>query len=394
MKKQNLDHKILGRKFSLFTFPRSTPGYVFWHPKGLIIYESIIGYIRELLADLGYQEIKTPMLFNTELWKQSGHFANYKDKMYFVGKDEKWGLKPMNCPEACLVFNEYMRSYKDLPLRLSEFSLLHRYEQAGEINGLFRTREFMIDDAHIFCALEQIEKEILNLIKLTSRVYKRFGFGDYDVELSTRPEKFIGTEKQWEKSEAVLRKILRSQKIKYKENKGEGAFYGPKIDFHIKDSLGREWQLGTIQLDFATAERLEVNYIDESGKKQHPVIIHRAILGSIERFIAILLEHTGGILPFWLAPVQVTVLPISERHYGYAKDIRDKIYELGIRVELDGRNETLEKKIRDAEVQQIPYMIVVGDREVRNKKVAVRDRERGDLGQKELTEFINKIIIE
>lgn len=390
MKKELADHKILGRELELFTFSRTTPGFVFWHPKGAIIYDTIIQYLKLHLADLGYQEIKTPMIFNSELWKKSGHFENYKDKMYFCCEGKlKWGIKPMNCPESAMVFNEYIRTYKDLPLRLSEFSLLHRYEQAGEINGLFRAREFMIDDAHIYCTFNQIEKEITNLIDLIGKVYKEFGFSEYRVELSTKPEKFIGSKEEWNKSEDILRKILKSNKINFKENKGEGAFYGPKIDFHIEDSLGRSWQLGTIQLDFATAKALDVNYIDNKGKKQHPVMIHRAILGSIERFIAILLEHHNGALPVWLSPVQAIILPIAERHLDFAKELLEKLGKDGVKAEIDEQNETLQKKIRDAELQKIPYMLIVGDKEVKNKKVAVRDREKGDLGQMGLQKFTN-----
>ena len=349
--------------------------------------------MRGLLKNLGYLEIKTPIIFNTELWKKSGHFDNYKDKMYFVGKEAKLGIKPMNCPESMLVFNEYQRTYRDLPLRFSDFGILHRQEQAGEINGLFRAREFIIDDAHIYCRVEQIASEIKNLIKLIKKVYQKFGFNEYKVELSTRPKKFIGSRKDWDKSEEALKKILKEEKISFKENKGEGAFYGPKIDFHIKDSLGRSWQLGTIQLDFASAKRLSVNFINEQGKKEHPVLVHRAILGSLERFIAILLEHYAGALPIWLSPVQVKVLPIAERHLAYAKEIRNKIYEIGIRVEVDKRNETLPKKIRDGEIEKIPYLLVIGDKEIKNKKVAVRRREKGDLGEMGLEQFTEDVII-
>ncbi len=389
MPKKIYDHKILGRDLKLFTFPRSTPGYAFWHPAGVILYEIILNYIRDLLKDLDYQEIKTPTIFNTELFKKSGHFDNYKDKMYFCGNKKEWGIKPMNCPESMLVFNEYMRTYKDLPLRFSDFGVLHRAEQAGEINGLFRAREFVIDDAHIYCTFAQIKKEIADLIVLVTEVYQKFGFSEYKVELSTRPKKFIGDEKTWDKAENELKEILRDKKIKFKENKGEGAFYGPKIDFHIKDSLSRSWQLGTIQLDFASTKRLEVNFINERGEKENPVLIHRALLGSLERFIAILLEHTAGALPFWLSPIQAIVLPITERHAEYANKILEELKKEDIRAEIDQRNETLPKKIRDAELQKIPYMLVVGDKEAKNQKVAVRSREKGDLGQKTINELEN-----
>ncbi|MCX6807097.1 MAG: threonine--tRNA ligase [Candidatus Berkelbacteria bacterium] len=393
---QTSDHKVFGREFKLFTFSRTTPGFAFWHPRGVILYDIIVNYIRGLLSQHDYFEIRTPSIFDTELWKKSGHFDNYKDKMYFcadnVDNDLKWGIKPMNCPESCLVFNEYVRTYKDLPLRFSEFELLHRYEQAGEINGLFRMREFMIDDAHIYCQFDQIGKEIDTLINLIGEVYKKFGFKEYKVELSTRPKKFIGDEKQWKKSEEILRKILKSKKLHFKENKGEGAFYGPKIDFHIEDSLKRSWQLGTIQLDFATAERLEVNYIDRNGKKNHPVMIHRALLGSIERFIAILLEHYKGALPVWLSPVQAVVIPISDKYSKYAKEVYIQLKKNGFRPELDEKNDTLQKKIRNAEIQKIPYMLVIGEKEVQSKKISVRDRVKGNLGQMEIEEFNKRLL--
>ena len=404
MKKENIDHKIIGRDLELFTFPKSTPGYCFWHPKGVFIYEAIIKYLKDILVEQGYSEIKTPMIFNTQLWKKSGHFDNFKDKMYFCGDnvelakikndaDLGWGIKPMNCPESMLVFNEYIRTYKELPIRFSDFGILHRYEQAGEVNGLFRAREFAQDDAHIYCTIDQIEKEINNLMDLIGKVYQKFGFAEYKVELSTRPQKFIGETKIWDEAEDILRKILDAREIPYKENKGEGAFYGPKIDFHIGDSLQRNWQLGTIQLDFTTAEKLDVNYINKEGRKEHPIIIHRALLGSIERFIAILLEHTYGDLPSWLSPVQVKILPINSEMNNYADEILQKLHQNKIRVEIDKENKTLNYKIRKAETEKIPYLVIIGEKEKESQSIAVRKRGKGDLGQMELKKFIGKIKI-
>jgi threonyl-tRNA synthetase len=404
MQKEISDHKIIGRNLQLFTFTKSTPGFCFWHPKGVILYDLIVNYLRGLLADLDYQEIKTPIIFNANLWKKSGHFDNYKDKMYFCGDnlelakiknddDLGWGVKPMNCPESMLVFNEYVRTYKDLPIRFSDFGILHRYEQAGEVNGLFRAREFAQDDAHIYCTFDQIEKEIEDLMELISKVYQKFGFDHFEIELSTMPEKHIGENEQWEKAEEVLKDILKKKNIKFKDSKGEGAFYGPKIDFHVQDSLDRSWQLGTIQLDLISAKKLDVNFINKDGKKENPILIHRAILGSIERFIAILLENTGGALPAWLSPVQAIILPITERNNKYAHKILEEMKVEKLRVEVDESNESLSKKIRNAQVQKIPYIVVVGDKEEKVGKIAVRDREKGDLGQMELKKFVNLIEI-
>lgn len=398
MLRQQKDHKEIGRKLELFYLSPENPGMVFWYPKGTILYNLIVDDLRKRLSELGYQEVKTPHILNIELWKKSGHWDNFKDKMFFTGNDPqirksnpKWAVKPMNCPGTILLYSSQMRSYRDLPLYFSEIGTVYRYEQPGEVSGLFRTRGFDIDDAHIFCRENQIEEEIGKIIDLIKETYKKYGFLDFDIELSTKPKKSIGTNKQWEGAENSLRVALKSKKITFVEKPGEGAFYGPKIDFHIKDSLKRSWQLSTVQLDFATAERFGAVYIDEKGKKQIPVLIHRAILGSIERFIAILLEHTGGALPFWLSPVQVYVLPIASRHLKYAQKVGDRIRESGFRVEIDERNETLDKKIRDAEILKIPYIIVVGDREIKTKKVALRSRKKGDEGQISLKDLLTKI---
>ena len=395
---QNSDHKELGRKLGLFSFSRKVPGTCFWWPKGATLFNLIVLDLQKRLKEQGYEELKTPTIIDLELLKKSGHYDNYREKLFFTGNEKEmsskkvnWCLKPMNCPGSIIIFNEEMRSYKDLPIKFSEIGTVYRYEQPGEVNGLLRTRALTIDDAHIYCTEDQIEQEITELIDFIYETYKRFGFKDVRIELSTRPAKSIGSDKQWEKAESGLVGALKDKKINYKLNKGEGAFYGPKIDFHIKDSLDRSWQMGTVQLDFATTERLSAYYIDEKGQKRNPVIIHRAILGSVERFIAVLLEHTQGALPFWLSPVQIAVLPIADRHVDYATEVRDKINDLRFRTELDERNETLDKKIRDAEIQKVPYILVVGDKEAKDKKVAVREREKGDLGEMEIADFVKKI---
>ena len=368
----NLDHKEIGRKLGLFSFSRKVPGTAYWWPKGNTLFNLIVEDLKKEIEKQGYQDIKTPTIISLETLKKSGHFDNYREKLFFTGNEKEmagkkvyWCLKPMNCPGSMMIFNEVMRSYKDLPLRFSEIGTVFRFEQPGEVNGLLRTRALTIDDAHIYCTEEQMEQEILALMDFIKITYRRYGFNEIRVELSTQPEKSIGTDEQWQKAEEGLVKALKEAKIEYKENKGEGAFYGPKIDFHIKDSQNRSWQLGTIQLDFATAERLEVCYIDSEGKKQNPVIIHRAILGSVERFMAVLLEHTQGELPVWLSPVQAVLIPVSDKHQEVAAKIeahlKHKIPD--IRIQIDDRNETVSKKVRDAQVQKIPRIIVVGDRE-------------------------------
>lgn len=390
------DHKVLGRELGLFSFDEQVPGVAYWWPKGLALYNLILDDLKEHLSKDGYKEIKTSVIISTETLKQSGHFDNYHEKLFFVGNEKelekpKWCLKPMSCPGSLMIFNQEIHSYKDLPVKLAEFGSVFRYEQAGEVNGLLRCRNFTQDDAHIYCDNDQIEPEIEKLIDFVFATYKRYGFEEVRVELSTRPEKSIGSDEQWEKAENGLKRALDAKKVGYKINAGDGAFYGPKIDFHIKDSLDRSWQLGTIQLDFAMAERLDANYIDAEGNKKHPIMIHRAILGSVERFIAILLEHTGGALPIWLAPVQVKVLPIADRHIDYAKKIEKELAEAGIRVEIDERTETIGKKIRESELQKIPYMLIAGDKEIEAKKIAVRKYGEGDKGQLAVSVLIDMI---
>lgn len=399
-----IDHKEIGKKLDLFHMENESPGVIFWHPKGARLYHTIVDDLRREVADQDYQELKTPNVMGLDAFKKSGHFDNYQDKLFLSGNKSqieknspRWVATPMNCPGTISVYKSQMRSYKDLPLKFSEMGSVYRYEQPGEINGLFRTREFMVDDAHIFAQPSQVTDEVSKLIKFIIKYYKKYDFAIDHIELSTRPEKSIGTDEDWQQTEGFLKEALKKEKIDYKLNEGEGAFYGPKIDFHIKDSLGRSWQLGTIQVDMSTAKRLGAFYIDKEGKKQDPVMIHRAIIGSPERFIGILLEHFAKGLPVWLSPVQVVVASISDKVVDYAKEVKKSLgsaqggspegRQKGIRAELDIRSESIGKKIRDAELQKIPYVLVVGEKEKEAGKVAVRDRS-GDQGQKDLDQFI------
>lgn len=400
------DHKDIGRQLKLFSFDNQVPGVVYWWPKGWTLFNLIENDLKQRLAKDGYKEINTSRIISTETLKKSGHFDNYHEKLFFVGNEKElkenkthWCLKPMSCPGGVMIFNEEIHSYKELPIKISEFGSVFRYEQAGEVNGLLRVRNMTQDDAHIYCTEDQIEKEISELIKFIQDTYVRYGFKEIRVELSTRPEKSIGTDDQWQKAESGLTSALTKNKIDFTENKGDGAFYGPKIDFHVKDSLDRSWQMGTIQLDFSMAERLDATYIDADGKKKNPVIIHRAILGSVERFIAVLLEATGGALPEWLSPVQAVILPVSEKHNKYANEVATKLSSQtgrvpdsgSIRCEVDTRNESVGKKIRDAEMQKVPYIIVVGDKEEKDNNLTVRSRGSKDLKIKTTKEFIDDL---
>jgi len=392
----NIDHKAIGRKLGLFSFSRKVPGTAYWWPKGNTLFNLIVADLKKELDKQGYQDIKTPVIISTNTLKKSGHFDNYREKLFFCGNEAelakpRWCLKPMNCPGSIMIFKEQVRSYRDLPLKFSEVGTVYRYEQPGEVNGLLRTRALTIDDAHIYCTEDQIKSEIILLIKFIQKTYDKYGFRDLRVELSTRLEKSIGTDRQWEKAEDGLQTTLKSEKISFKENKGEGAFYGPKIDFHVKDSLGRNWQMGTIQLDFSMGERLGAKYIDPDGRPQTPVIIHRAILGSIERFIAVLLEHTAGDLPVWLVPVQAKVVPVSEKHNKYGEEVVGKLRNDGVRTELDLANETVAKKIRLAEMEKVPYILVVGDREEKSGKVSVRKQGSKELKKMTLAKFVQEL---
>lgn len=386
------DHRKLAREMDLFSFHEEGPGFPFWHHNGLVMVNEILRYMREVLIQRDYQEIITPIFLNEELWHRSGHWDNYKENMYFSEIDEKsFAVKPMNCPGGVLMYKKTPHSYRDFPVKLSEMGLVHRHEKSGVLHGLFRVRAFTQDDAHIFCAPDQLEQEIIDLIDLVFEVYHTFGFREFEMELSTRPAKSIGSDEDWNRSEKALADALDKKGALYKINRGEGAFYGPKIDFHIRDSLGRMWQCGTIQVDFSMPERFELEYVGSDGEKHRPVMLHRAILGSVERFLGILIEHYGGDFPLWLAPVQLVVIPISEKHHEFAQKIYRTLLSQNLRSRLDNRNEKVGYKIREAEKQKIPFMLIVGDYEVEQNVVSVRKRHEGDLGKKSLDNFLPEI---
>lgn len=388
------DHRKLGKELDLFSIHNEGPGFPFFHPKGMVIRNILEDFWRKEHAKRGYLEIKTPIILNEELWHRSGHWDHYKENMYFTKIDgEDYAIKPMNCPGALLVYNSTMHSYRDLPLRLCELGLVHRHELSGALHGLMRVRSFTQDDAHLFMTPDQVESEILGVIKLIDYFYKIFGF-DYFVELSTRPENSIGSDEDWELATNALIKAMEHIGLNYKVNEGDGAFYGPKIDFHLKDSIGRTWQCGTIQLDFQMPERFNCEYVGQDGEKHRPVMLHRVVFGSIERFIAILTENFAGAFPTWLAPVQVKILPISDKHLAYAQNIQQRLLENDIRVELDDRNEKIGYKIREAQMQKIPYMLILGDKEVESGNVSVRSRKDGDIGSKSMQEFLSSILEE
>jgi len=366
------DHRIIGQKLDLFSFYDVAPGMVFWHPKGLVIRNALIDFWRAEHRKAGYVEIKTPQVMSDVLWKTSGHWEHYKDNIFLTNYDDRqFVVKPMNCPGGILVFNSKDRSYRELPMRVGEIGEVHRVELSGVLSGLFRVIQFTQDDAHVYCTEEQLESEINGIIELVSMFYKLFGF-QYRMELSTRPENYMGQLEQWNKAESLLRKVLDDRGVKYEVNEGDGAFYGPKIDFKIKDSLGREWQTATIQVDFQMPERFQIKYVGDDGKDHRPIMLHRTIYGSLERFIGILIEHYNGNFPLWLAPVQLRVISFKDDNVKTAKAIHDKLFDLGYRVELDLSYGTVEGKIRDAELQKIPYIIVIGDKEEQNGTLAVR----------------------
>ena len=386
------DHRDIGQKLDLFSFHEIAPGAPFWHSKGMIIFRELEKRARELNDRDGYEEISTPILVKKEVFEKSGHWEHYRDNMFWFknprDENEILAVKPMNCPESTYIYNSTIRSYRDFPIRLAEIGRLHRNELSGTLGGLFRVRQITMDDAHIYVRPDQAEEETTRVLATIAGFYKEFGF-DVGYKLATKPEGALGTKKEWDEAEAALKNALDKSKIKYGVARGEGAFYGPKIEVHISDSQGRDWQMGTVQLDLVMLpEKFNLSYIDEAGKKQKPFVIHRAIFGSFERFIGILLEHFNGALPFWLSPVQVSILPISDKVFEYAGEILDKLKKKNIRAEIDARNETIGKKIREAEMQKIPYLLVVGEKEMDNKKIAVRERGKGDLGQKTLEEFL------
>lgn len=385
------DHRKLGKELKLFALLDEGPGFPFFLPNGMIIKNTLIDYWREIHKKAGYVEVSTPIILSRQLWENSGHWDHYKDNMYTtVIDDQDFAVKPMNCPGGMLIYKQEMHSYRDLPLRVGELGLVHRHEKSGALHGLMRVRCFTQDDAHIFMTEDQIRDEIKGVVNLIDSVYKLFGF-KYHVELSTRPEDSMGSDEAWEKATDGLRGALEDMGIDYVVNEGDGAFYGPKIDFHLEDSIGRTWQCGTIQLDMQMPERFDLEYIDKDGTKKRPVMIHRVCFGSIERFIGILIEHFAGMFPTWLAPVQVKVLPISEKFIDYAEKVRAELDAAGIRVELDNRDEKIGYKIREARNERVPYMLVVGEKDMEANKVSLRSRANGEEGQFDLADVIARI---
>ncbi len=386
------DHRKIGQELDLFSFHDEGPGFPFFHPKGMVIRNELENFWREQHKKNGYQEIKTPIILNRGLWEQSGHWDHYRENMYFTKIDGlDFAVKPMNCPGGILVYKTKLRSYRDLPARMGELGLVHRHELSGALHGLLRVRNFTQDDAHIFMLPGQIKDELIGVISLVDYFYTVFGF-EYHVELSTRPENSMGSDEDWEMATNALQEALEAKGINYKVNPGDGAFYGPKIDFHLRDCLERTWQCGTIQLDFQMPEKFDLHYIGEDGQKHRPVMIHRTIYGSIERFIAILTEHYAGAFPLWLCPVQARVLPISERHEEYARKVAAHLNSADIRVEVDERREKINYKIREAQMEKVPYILIVGDKEEENGTVAVRFRGQGDIGAKSLSDLTSQIV--
>ncbi len=385
------DHRKIGKDLKLFSFHEEGPGFPFFMPNGVILYNTLIDEIRRELRKRGYVEIKTPIILNEALWHRSGHWDHYKENMYFTQIDEAdYAVKPMNCPGGLVVFNQDLHSYRELPLRVAEFGLVHRHEKSGVLHGLFRVRCFTQDDAHVFCTEDQLKDEIRDIIDLIYYVYDLAGFSDYRIELSTRPENSIGSDEIWDKATSALQETLEEMGIEYQLNPGDGAFYGPKIDFHVKDCLNRTWQCGTIQVDFSMPERFDLSYIGADGEKHRPVMVHRAIFGSIERFLGILTEHWAGDFPLWLAPVQAIVLPVSTDQVEYARNVRQQLEAAGIRTEVDYTEEKIGKKIREAELRKVPLMLVVGAKEAEAGKVSVRRRHAGDQGVLTIEELIEK----
>lgn len=386
------DHRKLGREFGLFTLHREGPGFPFFHPKGMVVINTLVDFWRKVHRKNGYDEIKTPLILNRDLWIQSGHWDHYRDNMYFTEIDEQpYAIKPMNCPGGIMVYKSDLHSYRDLPLRLGELGTVHRHEKSGVLHGLMRVRCFTQDDAHHYCTPDQIKDEVSLIMDMVDYIYSEvFGF-KYHIELSTRPENSMGSDDLWTLAEDSLREVLEKRGVKYILNPGDGAFYGPKIDFHLEDCIGRTWQCGTIQLDFQMPEKFDVTYIGADGKEHRPAMLHRTILGSLERFFGILIEHYAGAFPFWIAPVQVKILAVGEDHLNYARDLMAKLKAEDYRVELDARDEKLGKKIRDAQMEKVPFMLVVGDKEVESGAAAVRDRSEGDLGSMSFEDLLSHL---
>ena len=385
------DHRRLGRELGLFLLREEAPGMPFWLPAGMTLQNEVRRAVREQLDKRGYVEIMTPHVLDEELWHRSGHYDNYREHMYFTEAEERrFALKPMNCPGACLVYEAGLHSYRDLPLRLAEFGLVSRRELTGVLHGLLRVRSFVQDDAHVYCTPDQIEHEVRDMCLAIDELYALFGFEQVRVELSTRPDKSVGSDEEWERAERALAAALEALGKDYDVSPGEGTFYGPKIDFHVTDALGRSWQCGTVQLDFQMPERFELTYVGADNAEHRPVMIHRALLGSIERFIGILIEHYAGEFPLWLAPVQALVLPIADRHLEYARQVAAELSNAGLRAEVDERSESVGKKIRDGELRKAPYMLIVGDRESETGEVSVRRHREGDLGAMPVAEFVQR----
>ena len=388
------DHRKIGKELDLFTFHEEGPGFPFFHPNGMILRNTLLDWWRDILLEKDYGEILTPIILSEELWHQSGHWDHYKENMYFTKIDDAdYAVKPMNCPGSVLTYKAEPHSYRELPIKLMEYGLVHRHELSGALHGLFRVRSFTQDDAHIYCLPSQIKDEVFKLIDLADYLYSTFGF-NYTMELSTRPDNFMGDIKDWELAEDSLKAALEEKGLPYEINEGDGAFYGPKIDFQLQDAIGRTWQCGTIQLDFQLPLNFDLNYIDENGEKQRPVMLHRALFGSIERFIGILIEHFAGKFPLWLAPVQLTILPVSDKFNDYALEVKKAFKDAGFRIKLDDRAEKLGKKIREAQLSKVPYALVVGEKEAEGKTISVRALGGEDLGSKDVDEFIKELRVE
>lgn len=382
------DHRKLGKELDLFSMHEEGPGFPFFHPNGMILRNTLLDWWRGVLNENGYGEILTPIILNEALWHRSGHWDHYKDNMYFTKIDDgDYAVKPMNCPGSILVYNSNNHSYRDLPIRLAEYGVVHRHELSGALHGLFRVRTFTQDDAHVYCLFSQVKDEVFKMIDLADYLYSTFGF-KYSIELSTRPDDYMGDLEAWNLAEKNLKEALEEKNLPYTINEGDGAFYGPKIDFHLEDAIGRTWQCGTIQLDFQLPENFDLTYVDENGERQRPVMLHRALLGSVERFMGILIEHFAGKFPLWLSPVQVEVIPVSDKFKDYAQKIADKLHEEGLRVHLDGRTEKVGYKIREAQVKKINYMLVIGEKEETSGKLSVRKRSGEEVQDVDVDEFI------
>lgn len=382
------DHRKLGKELELFSIHEEGPGFPFFHPNGMVLRNNLLNWWRGVLEENGYGEIQTPIILNEDLWHRSGHWDHYKDNMYFTKIDgDDYAVKPMNCPGSILVYNSSRHSYRDLPVRLAEYGIVHRHELSGALHGLFRVRTFTQDDAHVYCLFSQVKDEVFKMIDLADYLYSTFGF-KYSIELSTRPDDYMGDLESWNLAEKSLKEALEEKKLPYTINEGDGAFYGPKIDFHLEDAIGRTWQCGTIQLDFQLPENFDLTYVDEDGERKRPVMLHRALLGSVERFMGILIEHFAGKFPLWLSPVQVEVIPVSDKFKDYAEKIADKLHAEGLRVHLDGRAEKVGYKIREAQVKKINYMLVIGEKEETSGKLSVRKRNGEEVQDVAVDEFI------